>query len=193
MSRFTGWCIYGAALVLLLSLFGCEPVENPTTTSDTEAAAEVYAVKITSPYFAASGNEYNWFQGEASSREAYAWSLSSNGVPFNAGRWQAPFTKAGVYTVRVYLPAETAMAPNVRYDIIANSQTKNVSINQTTNPNRWVSLGSFTFSGQGYEYVELTNVTGASNSRVVFSTVEFARETIDVTPTPTPTATPTPN
>ena len=179
----TGWL----TLLLLIALVGCEPVESPTTTSDAEDAAEVYTVKITSAYFAASGTEYNWFEGEASSSQPYAWAMSSSGVPFNAGRWQAPFTKAGVYTVRVYLPAETAMAPNVRYDIIANGQTRNVSINQTTNPNRWVSLGSFTFSGQGYEYVELTNVTGASNSRVVFSTVEFVRESIDATPTPTAT------
>lgn len=176
-------------ILLLLSLLGCEPVDNPTEPDDSDTQ-EVYTVKITSQYFAASGNEYNWFQGEASSTQPYAWAMSSNGVPFNSGRWQAPFTKAGVYTVRVYLPAETAMAPNVRYDIIANGQTKNVSINQTPNQNRRVSLGSFTFSGQGYEYVELTNVTGASNSRVVFSTVEFVRETIDATPTPTPTATP---
>ena len=178
--------------LLLLFLCGCEPVENPTETDDSDEQ-EVYTVKITSAYFSSSGAEYNWFDGEASSSQPYAWALSSNGVPFNAGRWQAPFTKSGVYTVRICLPDESNMAANVRYDIVANGQTKNVSINQTTNQNKWVSLGSFTFSGQGYEYVELTNVTGASNSRVVFSTVEFARETIDATPTPTPTATPTPN
>lgn len=181
----------GAVALICLLLFGCEPVENPTT-STTSDSAETYTVTITSNYFSKTGSEYNWFDGDGVSAKAYIWAQASSGAPFNSGRWQAPFAKSGVYAVRVYLPGEPNMAANVRYDVVANGQTKNVSLNQTTNPKKWVSLGSFTFSGQGYEYVELTNVTGSASGHVVFSAVEFVRETVDANPTPTPTPTATP-
>ncbi len=175
---FERWLICCMTLLLLVSIFGCDPVENPTTPDDSDKK-DTYTVPISSSYFSKFGAEYNWFEGDVSSAEAYVYAASSNGNPFNAARWQAPFTKAGVYTVQAFIPAESQMAANARYDVIANGQTKNVYISQTTNPNKWVSLGSYTFSGQGVEYVELTNVTGGTNTRVVFSALKFTRETAD--------------
>ena len=101
----------------------------------------------------ASANEgYNghlyWTQNNDWARPGYNW-----------GRWY-PSLSAGRYEVFVYIPARYSTTSSARYWIShAGGFTQRV-VNQSTNGDRWVSLGTYSFRGDKQDYVSLADVTG---------------------------------
>lgn len=77
---------------------------------------------------------------------------------YNWARWY-PSLNARYYEVFVYIPERYTTTFQARYWIKhANGYTLQV-VNQSTNGDTWVSLGTYWFTGNGDEYVSLSDVT----------------------------------
>lgn len=111
-----------------------------------------------------------WTQGG----EASAWHATANGYGDSAlwtdnhafiqplyswGRWYPPLAQGRNYEVFVYIPGELATTTNARYWIFHAGSSDSVAVAQGAYRDEWVSLGTFYFSGQGGEYVALSDVT----------------------------------
>lgn len=77
---------------------------------------------------------------------------------YNWARWY-PSLAAGRYEVLVFIPYRYTTTSHARYWIShAGGYTLRV-VNQSTNGDRWVSLGTYWFDGGSDEYVSLSDVT----------------------------------
>jgi hypothetical protein len=77
---------------------------------------------------------------------------------YNWARW-TPDLPARRYQVYVYIPYRYSTTSGARYWVRhADGYTLRV-VNQNTNGDRWVSLGTYRFAGSGGEYVSLSDVT----------------------------------
>lgn len=77
----------------------------------------------------------------------------------NWGRWYPQLVQGRNYEVFVYIPGELASTTNARYLIFHAGSYDSVSVAQAAYSDAWVSLGTFYFTGQGGEFVALSNVT----------------------------------
>lgn len=77
---------------------------------------------------------------------------------YNWARWYPTLT-AGRYEVFVYIPDRYTTTANARYWVVASGSFNLRVVNQSANGGRWVSLGTYTFRGDGSEYVSLADVT----------------------------------
>jgi hypothetical protein len=77
---------------------------------------------------------------------------------YNWARWY-PNLPAGRYEVFVYIPERYSTTANARYWISHANGYNLRKVNQSTNGDRWVSLGTYTFRGDGEEYVSLADIT----------------------------------
>jgi hypothetical protein len=86
---------------------------------------------------------------------------------YNWARWY-PSLQPGYYEVYVFIPYRYTTTSSARYWVHhATGYTLRV-VNQSTNGDRWVSLGTYRFAGDGSEYVSLSDVTYESRvSRLV--------------------------
>jgi hypothetical protein len=77
---------------------------------------------------------------------------------YNWARWY-PHLQPRYYEVYVYIPFRYTTTSSARYWVRhANGYTLRI-VNQSTNGDRWVSLGTYRFAGDGSEYVSLSDVT----------------------------------
>jgi hypothetical protein len=77
---------------------------------------------------------------------------------YNWARWY-PHLQARYYEVYVYIPYRYTTTSSARYWVRhANGYTLRI-VNQSANGDRWVSLGTYRFTGDGSEYVSLSDVT----------------------------------
>jgi hypothetical protein len=77
---------------------------------------------------------------------------------YNWARWY-PHLAARYYEVFVYIPYRYTTTSSARYWVRhAHGYTLRI-VNQSTNGDRWVSLGTYRFVGNGTEYVSLSDVT----------------------------------
>jgi hypothetical protein len=77
---------------------------------------------------------------------------------YNWARWY-PHLQARYYEVYVYIPYRYTTTSSARYWVRhANGYTLRI-VNQSTNGDRWVSLGTYRFSGTSSDYVSLSDVT----------------------------------
>ena len=91
-------------------------------------------------------------------------------------RWYPSLTHAGNYEISVYLPAGLGTTTNAHYEI-AHGDTHDFRVlNQSLYAKQWVSLGVFTFSATGDEYVALSDVTyePSQSTSVVADAIRFA-------------------
>jgi hypothetical protein len=95
---------------------------------------------------------------------------------YNWARWYLPRTRACYYEVSVYIPAGVATTRNARYWVSHAGKYELRRVNQSAYANQWVSLGAFNFSGNGSEYVTVSDVTQEPfmSTRVVVDSVNFA-------------------
>jgi len=91
---------------------------------------------------------------------------------------------AGNYDVYIWYPV-TVDYPgdvNVPVDIYHNSTTENIVVDETQNMGQWFSLGSYYFTGNGTEYVEI-RTDGTDGyvyaDAVKFDNIEFVKEECD--------------
>ena len=90
------------------------------------------------------------------------WTYVNGSVVSNSARWTPTLGGPGTYQVSVFVPRCNGTSQQAKYRIVHNGVTDVRSVNQNVYYDAWVSLGSFTFTGTGGEYVELTDATGES-------------------------------
>lgn len=137
-----------------------------------------YIVTVESRDFSQEGPSYNWFRGYTSNH-MYYWASTSTGTPYNAARWNVPFSEPGRYQVSVYIPPTSGMTNNAVYTLWANEQNYTIIINQSQYQDVWVPLGIYYFHAEGGEYVELTNTTSIRGFKIVFDAVMWEEEELE--------------
>lgn len=74
--------------------------------------------------------------------------------------WRLNPTSKGIWEVFVFIPADPKATTRADYEVIHDSKTSHVVVNQLLHPGEWVSLGSYYFAAQGDEGVALSSSTG---------------------------------
>lgn len=127
-----------------------------------------------------------WTQGG----NAAAWRVANNGYGDSAvftnnnsfiqplsgwGRWYPRLTQARNYEVLVYIPKGVATTNNARYWIYHDGRYDSTLVPQAAYADAWVSLGTYAFTGQGGEFVALSDVTYEPpfSTTVVWDAVKF--------------------
>ncbi len=88
------------------------------------------------------------------------WTRNSSSVQqdYNWARWYPNLTP-GSYEVYVYIPDRYTTTSQARYWVYHAGGYVLRLVNQSTNGDRWVSLGTYQFRGDGTEFVSLADVT----------------------------------
>ncbi|HJS18922.1 MAG TPA: peptidoglycan DD-metalloendopeptidase family protein [Anaerolineales bacterium] len=141
------------------------------------------------------------------------YSRARSSAPTCTAQWSLPAAAHdGFYAIFVRIPPQRATTEGAIYTIRHASETDTVVVNQDVFPNiyyvtdGWLYIGKYNFSGEGEEYIELTNRTqddiattdslfvGADAVRFVFQgdTPPTPLTPVTVTSTNTPSITPTP-
>ena len=107
----------------------------------------------------------------------FFWTFNSTVQATNYGRWNPGIGDAGNYEIFAYIPSSRATTSNARYQIHHYGYLDERSVNQGAVNNRFVSLGTYYFSGSGDEFVELYNSTGenAGSTQVAFDALKFVK------------------
>jgi hypothetical protein len=77
---------------------------------------------------------------------------------YNWAHWY-PALAAGRYEVFVYIPDQYTTTSSARYWVSHRDGYTLRTVDQSTNGDRWVSLGTYNFRGTGDDYVSLSDVT----------------------------------
>jgi hypothetical protein len=97
----------------------------------------------------------------------WTWNDEVQQAGYNWARWY-PQLASGQYEVWVFIPDRYTTTASARYTIVHAGGYASRVVDQSANGDRWVSLGTYWFDGDGQEYVSLTDVTGeAQRSRLV--------------------------
>ena len=119
--------------------------------------------------FSKGGNSSSWrTAGEGyGGRLTWTYNNDTERTGYNWARWY-PQLQSRWYEVFVYIPYRYTTTSQARYWVShAEGYTLKV-VNQSTNGDRWVSLGSYRFRGTSSDYVSLSDVTYESYlSRIV--------------------------
>lgn len=121
-------------------------------------------------------------------RSSLYWTWNSNAVQYNWGKWFPNLPAAGNWEVYVYIPSRYFGTKHAVYSIYHSGARNDVVVNQNNYYNQWVSLGTYSFSGGGGEYVLLTDVTGEAYATryVGFDAVKFVLRDGSTPPSPPP-------
>lgn len=162
-------CLAG---LILLSLFlqACDE-NNPSSPGE---EPEELTVTASSELYLRDGPSYNWNQGY-DANGLYYWAHTSPGTPYNAVAWRMPFNTPGRYEVQVYIPQLDGLVGNVTYRFTINGNQRSVDINQSFSAGSWVILGTFYFSADGSEYVELDNTSIQTGQRIAFDAMRWTK------------------
>ncbi len=135
-------------------------------------------VDDTSAGFTKFGPTSYWYQASIG-YGSHMWYTYVNGsTKSNYAQWKPSLPGAGTYTVYVYVPNNYATSQQAQYRIYHNGTNNYATVNQNAYYSAWVSLGAHYFSGNGTEYVELSDATGeaASTYRMIgFDAVKFVK------------------
>jgi hypothetical protein len=93
------------------------------------------------------GGDLTWTRNNDRPRHNYNWA-----------RWY-PNLEAGRYEVFVHIPERYTTTSNARYWVSHAGGFTLRRVNQSTNGDRWISLGTFRFHGDSRDYVSLADVT----------------------------------
>ena len=113
-----------------------------------------------------------WNQGTGYNGISY-WTATSIDRARNSARWTPTLLGPGTYKVQVYIPNEHSTTTNARYTVFASGSGSVVTVNQSLFTNEWIELGTFSFLGNGSEYVELTDFTGENGREIAFDAVRW--------------------
>lgn len=88
------------------------------------------------------------------------WTYNNYGVryDYNWARWY-PDLSSGYYEVSVFVPYRYTTTAQARYWVRHANGYKLRLVDQSTQGDQWVSLGTYYFSGDGSEYASLADVT----------------------------------
>ncbi|MCD4819012.1 MAG: T9SS type A sorting domain-containing protein [Candidatus Cloacimonetes bacterium] len=107
-----------------------------------------------------------YWRGETGGQNGtYWWTGGMSGTTDDYyASWRPNITESGNYEVEVYIPNETTVVSNARYQIYHNDGSTLVEINQSANLGTWVSLGEFDFSNDDSGYIYLGDAIGSKFS-----------------------------
>jgi Rv2525c-like, glycoside hydrolase-like domain/CARDB len=107
------------------------------------------------------------------------WTYVNGSVVSNSVKWTPALGGAGTYAVSVFISRCNATSQTAKYKVVHGGVTEYRTVNQNVYYDAWVSLGTFSFTGAGGEYVELTDATGESytTKRLLgFDAVKWVRQ-----------------
>jgi hypothetical protein len=107
------------------------------------------------------------------------WTYVNGTVVSNYARWTPALGGSGTYTVSVFIPRCYASSQTAKYKVVHGGVTEYKTVNQYPYYDAWVSLGTFSFTGTGGEYVELADATGESYTTkriLAFDAVRWVRQ-----------------
>lgn len=88
----------------------------------------------------------------------WTWNNDKIRPRYNWARWYASLAP-GRYEVFVYIPNQNNSTGNARYWVVHQGGYTLRTVDQSANGDRWVSLGTYQFQGNGRDYVALSDVT----------------------------------
>lgn len=166
--------MYGLDSKLLTELDGMHKIKSEIVYLNNEPLALLPAMASTTPTAVTMDN------GVTGTSSVGAWAVTSStnatggsyllasGAGTNVYTWQ-PTLQPSVYTVNVWYVANTKYNKAATYKIKHNGVTDTVTLNQTINGGKWVSLGQFLFNGSGDENIQISDAGG----KTVADAVQF--------------------
>ena len=147
-----------ATAQLLWALLGSTPPTYPTPPPPSQ---NTVIVDNQDSGFERGGNNTGWEIAYEGYNGQLLWSRNNNSAQsgYNWGRWYPQLAPNGRYEVFVYIPDRYSTTSNARYWVSHAGGNTLRAVNQSTNGNRWVSLGTYTFRGTRDDYVSLADVT----------------------------------
>ena len=118
----------------------------------------------------------NRFTGSGGILGDFFYTNNSNSEATNTGRWDVA-VGAGNYEVFAFIPGSHATTTSARYRIYHFGRFIDVRLNQSQFHNKYVSLGTYYFSGQDEEFVTLTNATGEATgtTQIAFDALKLVK------------------
>jgi hypothetical protein len=130
-------------------------------------------VDDTDPGFVKGGAAWGWqtanegYGGHLTWARNKAWAMRYHWPGYNWGRWYPDLT-AGRYEVFVYIPERYTTSSKARYWVKHGGGFTLRVVDQSANGERWVSLGTYWFRGDGEDRVSLATPTHeAHHSRLL--------------------------
>lgn len=140
-------------------LYGLAEARLNITPLDTaDPAANL--VDNTDAGFVSGGSASGWHVRSEGYGGSLVWTQNNNRVRsnYNWARWYPSLT-AGRYEVFVYIPQRFTTTSQARYWVSHQGGYTLQIVDQSTNGDRWVSLGTYWFQGTRGDYVSLSDVT----------------------------------
>ena len=125
-------------------------------------------VDDTDPGFVKGGTSYGWGTAAEGHGGHLTWARNKNWLiryqypGYNWGRWY-PSLAPGRYEVFVYVPERYTTSAEARYWVKHRDGLTLRVVDQSANGNRWVSLGTYWFNGDGEDRVSLATPTHEPN------------------------------
>jgi 3D (Asp-Asp-Asp) domain-containing protein len=136
-------------------------------------------VDDTSAGFTKYGQAAYWWQDSIGQGAHMWWTYVNGSVLGNYARWKPTLSSSGSYAVYTFIPWNNATAQQATYRIYHQGVNNYSTVNQNAYSDVWVYLGTYTFSANGTEYVELGDNTGEATStyrKVGFDAVKFVKQ-----------------
>lgn len=108
-----------------------------------------------------------WASGKRKRGKAYNRTYDESDNNGNTYRWTPSSLNASDYQVYARWPGVRQHNTSAQYTISHNGQTTTSNQNQSKTGNQWVLLGTYSFSGDGSEYIELSDLGGKTAADAV--------------------------
>ncbi|NOR44584.1 MAG: hypothetical protein GQ534_03280 [Candidatus Delongbacteria bacterium] len=98
----------------------------------------------------------------------YWWTGAMTGTTIDdySASWNPNIATPGDYKVEVFIPSNTEMITNAKYQIFHNSTVDEVRVDQAANAGLWVDLGTYYFTGADSEMLYLGDATGTKSIKM---------------------------
>jgi hypothetical protein len=107
------------------------------------------------------------------------WTYVNGATVSNSARWTPALGGPGTYEISVFVTRCNGTSQTAKYRVFHAGVSDVRTVNQNVYYDAWVSLGSFTFTGTGGEYVEITDATGeaaATKRQLAVDALRFVRQ-----------------
>ncbi|MCK4980468.1 MAG: hypothetical protein KAS62_08730, partial [Candidatus Delongbacteria bacterium] len=92
----------------------------------------------------------------------YWWTgaMTATTIDDYSASWNPDITSPGDYKVEVFIPSNTELITNAKYQLIHNSTIDEIRVDQAANAGLWVDIGTYYFTGADTEMLYLGDATG---------------------------------
>ncbi len=100
--------------------------------------------------------------------ETYWWTGAMTGTSVDdyCASWDPVIQYPGDYNVEVFIPSDTELITNAKYQVHHNGTNDIVIVDQSANAGSWVGLGTFLFAGTDDEFIYLGDATGSKTVKI---------------------------